>query len=66
MKDRKLIKSITWRKPLYKRLFCKHEYQWYHDTSSFLLNGETQFRICKKCGKFGCSIFAEYEGMGFK
>ena len=67
MKDKKVIKSITWRKNFIKRLFCKHEYQYYADTGFImLLNGERRYYICKKCGKYNGSIFLEYEGMGFK
>ena len=66
MKDKRLIKSITWRKNFIKRLFCKHEYQYYGDNNSMLLSGERRYYICKKCGKYNGSIFLEYEGMGFK
>ena len=66
MKDKKVIKSIRWRKNFIKRLLCKHEYQYYADTSSIMLSGEKRYRICKKCGKYDGSIFMEYEGMGFK
>lgn len=65
--DKKLKKSITWRKNFLKRLFCKHEYQYYVDTGChFLIHGERRYYICKKCGKYKGSIFCEYEGMGFK
>ena len=67
MKDKKVIKSIRWRKNFIKRLLCKHEYQYYTDTSfPIMLSGEKRYRICKKCGKYDGSIFIEYEGMGFK
>lgn len=66
MKDKKLIKSISWRKNFIARLFCKHEYQYYADTNAMLLSGERQYCICKKCGKYNGSIFLEYEGNGFK
>ena len=66
MIEKKLIKSISWRKNLIVRLFCKHEYQYYADTNSLLASGERRYYICKKCGKYNGSIFLEYEGMGFK
>lgn len=66
MKDNLVIKSITWKKNFVKRLFCKHEFQYYADASSMLLSGERRYYICKKCGKYNGSIFLEYEGMGFK
>lgn len=66
MNKKLIIKSISWRKNFITRLFCKHEYQYYANDNSLLINGERRYHICKKCGKYNGSIFLEYEGMGFK
>ena len=65
--NKKIIeKNISWRKPFYKRLFCKHKYKGYN-INSMLLNGEYHTEICIKCGKIKYEpVFWEYEGMGFK
>lgn len=50
-----------------KQLFCKHDKQWYTKNEKFsALNGETRYLVCSKCQKEFGTIFAEYEGMGFK
>ncbi len=65
MNKKSIIKLIGWRKPLYKRLLCKHNFKGYN--ASGLMNGEYHYEICTKCGKVkGESVFWEYEGMGFK
>ena len=65
MKKKQLYKFITWRKNIFKRLVCKHEFQGYN--ASGLMNGEYHTEICKKCGKVKYEpVFWEYEGMGFK
>lgn len=34
------------------RLFCKHDPQYYRKIEPYFnLSGETQYRICSKCGK---------------
>ena len=39
-------------KSKFLQLFCKHEYDWYRpQTAFFNLSGETQYKVCKKCGK---------------
>lgn len=39
-------------KPKILQLFCKHKYGWYRpQTSFFNLSGETQYKVCEKCGK---------------
>ena len=56
MNKRKIIKSIYWRKSLFKRLLCKHEYKDYEiqDTLVQPLNEWCikKYIICKKCGKY--------------
>lgn len=39
-------------KPWWKRLFCKHDADWYRKPSKFYnLSGDTQIKVCNKCGK---------------
>lgn len=39
-------------KPKILQLFCKHKFNWYRaDEPFFILSGETQYKICEKCGK---------------
>ena len=65
MNKRQVSKYIDWRKNMFKRLICKHEYQGYNLQGS--LRGEYHTEICKKCGKVKYKpVFWEYEGMGFK
>ena len=65
MKRKQLLKLIKWRKPFYKRLFCKHKYQGYNVRG--LINGEYHTEICTKCGEIKYEpVFWEYECMGFK
>lgn len=59
--------SIQWKKPWYKRLLCKHNFQYYKPKGgSRLASGEYRYLICSKCGKYKNEIFLEYEGRGFK
>lgn len=45
-------------KPFFKRLFCKHEYEYFKKQEPYLnLSGETQYCICTKCGKRNGNIF---------
>lgn len=45
-------------KPKILQLFCKHDYGWYRaETKFFNLSGETQYKVCKKCGKVGGKRF---------
>lgn len=45
-------------KPLLLQLFCKHDYNWYRaQTMYFNLSGETQYKVCAKCGKLGDTRF---------
>lgn len=63
--SKNLKRLISWRKPFYKRLFCKHDYKGYNFSGN--LQGEYHTEICKKCGKIRYEpVFWEYEGMGFK
>lgn len=65
MNKKTIIKLINWRKPLYKRLLCKHNFKGYNARG--LMNGEYHYKICTKCGEVkGKPVFWEYEGMGFK
>lgn len=65
MTKKTITKLIGWRKPFYKRIFCKHTYQGYNIRG--LVSGEYHTEICTKCGKVkGNPVFWEYEGMGFK
>ena len=66
MNKREFKKYVKWRKPFYKQIFCKHEYEGYN-LNMMLLSGEYHTEICKKCGKIKYEpVFWEYEGMGFK
>lgn len=66
MNKKKIEKLVKWRKPFYKRMFCKHKYQGYN-ASGLIANGEYHTEICTKCGKVKYEpVFWEYEGMGFK
>lgn len=60
--------KCQWKKPWYKQLFCKHDFQYYKklETGVMLANGEYRYFICSKCGKYNGKVFLEYEGMGFK
>lgn len=51
-------------KSFIKRLFCKHEPQYYRKQSLYYnLSGETQYRICSKCGKrIGSRFVRNYDG----
>jgi hypothetical protein len=54
----KEIDVINIPKPFLKRLVCKHEYQYYRKNEPYLnLSGETQYCICRKCGKRNGSRF---------
>jgi len=65
MNKKQFLKLIKWRKPFYKRLFCKHNYKGFN--ASGLMNGEYHAEVCAKCGKVKDNpVFWEYEGMGFK
>lgn len=65
MNKKEFAKLVKWRKPFYKRIFCKHKYQGYN--ASGLMNGEYHTETCIKCGKIKNEpVFWEYEGMGFK
>ena len=40
------------------QLFCRHKYGWYKpQTLFFNLSGETQYKVCEKCGKVGGKVF---------
>lgn len=40
------------KKNFIQRLFCSHDYQWFlKPTKFFVLGGESQIRVCRKCGK---------------
>ena len=65
MNKKQFSKYINWRKPFYKRIFCKHDYQGQNLIG--LLKGEYHTEVCKKCGKVKYDpVLWEYEGMGFK
>lgn len=58
-----------WKKPWYKQLFCKHDFQYYkskEENGVLLVSGEYRYLCCSKCGKYKGKVFLEYEGMGFK
>lgn len=45
-------------KPKILQLFCKHDYGWFiAESSTFNISGQTQYKICKKCGKVGGKRF---------
>ncbi len=49
-------------KPKILQLFCKHDYGWYRaQTLYHVLSGETQYKVCKKCGKVGGKRFVTNE-----
>lgn len=65
MNKKKFMKLASWKKPFYKRIFCKHTYRGYN--ASGLASGEYHAEVCTKCGKLKYEpVFWEYEGMGFK
>ncbi len=67
MTKKDFAKLVSWRKPFYKRLFCKHIYQGYNASGLLGTYGEYHTKVCKKCGKVKYDpVFWEYEGMGFK
>lgn len=49
MNKKKFVKLIKWRKPFYKRIFCKHKWQGYNARG--LTSGEYHTDICTKCGE---------------
>lgn len=57
--------GITVKNWLGKKL-CKHENQQTFIEHTPNISGEPQHRICKDCGKEIYSIFARYEGNGYK
>ena len=50
MTKKSIIKLINWRKPFYKRIFCKHTYQGYNIRG--LVSGEYHTEKCNKCGTY--------------
>ena len=45
-------------KPKFLQIFCKHKYNWFRlQTKYFNLSGETQYKICEKCGKIAKKRF---------
>lgn len=45
-----------------KQLFCKHEYRWCRKIDKFcIISGETQYYVCRKCGKIKDIRFIEYK-----
>lgn len=39
-------------KPWILQLFCRHKGEWFRkQTKFFHLGGETQYKVCTKCGK---------------
>lgn len=60
--------EIRWRKPWYKQLLCKHDFQYFKakENGVMLVSGEYRYLVCAKCGKYKNKVFLEYEGMGFK
>ena len=60
--------KILWKKPWYKQLFCKHDFQYCKAKESgvMLASGEYRYLICTKCGKYKSKVILEYEGLGFK
>jgi hypothetical protein len=46
------------KKPKLLQLFCKHEGAWFRKKQMFFnLRGETQYKICTKCGKVLNAVF---------
>ena len=40
------------------QFFCKHKYNWYRQQTPFFnLSGETQYKVCEKCGKVADTRF---------
>jgi len=60
---------IITRKNWLQRLLCKHNYQWFQKPSYsqfVVISGESNIRVCTKCGKQNGERFLQYEGMGYK
>lgn len=44
------------------QLFCKHDGVWCKRQSLYMnLSGETQYKVCKKCGKTIDKVFYRYD-----
>lgn len=58
------------KKNIFKRLFCKHNYNYLIREKSDEIfcnpNGDEIEDICINCGKSQGTMFWEYEGMGYK
>lgn len=50
------------------QFFCKHKNTgWYTKSHKFKsLQGDTQYKVCKDCGKELASVSCEYEGSGYR
>lgn len=45
-----------------KQLFCKHNFEWCEKVEEFhCISGQTQYLVCRKCGKVKDTVFIKYD-----
>ena len=45
-----------------KQLFCRHNFEWCEKVEKYLcISGQTQYLVCRKCGKVKDARFIRYD-----